>query len=63
MTTERLTLDAKGVAEALGVGVNQAYTLMHDPTFPSFRVGRRWLVSADALKAWLQKQSGADCEG
>ncbi len=54
--SEKLTLDVKDVANALKIGTNAAYALMHDPTFPSFRVGRRWLVSVQALETWLQEQ-------
>ncbi|MCD8147753.1 MAG: helix-turn-helix domain-containing protein [Clostridiales bacterium] len=33
---------------------------MHDPTFPSFRVGRRWLVSVQALEAWVARKGEAN---
>ena len=39
-----LFLNAKMVAQVLGVSVSSGYELMHDPDFPTLRVGRRMMV-------------------
>ena len=47
------TLNAKQVAEILGVARNSAYTLMHSEGFPTMHVGRRLLVPKDKLLQWM----------
>ena len=47
------TLNAKQVAEILGVARNTAYTLMHSEGFPTLHVGRRLLVPKDKLLQWM----------
>jgi excisionase family DNA binding protein len=47
------TLNAKQVAEILGVARNTAYTLMHIEGFPTLHVGRRLLVPKDKLLQWM----------
>lgn len=37
-----LFLNAKMVAQVLGVSVSSGYELMHDPDFPTLRVGAVW---------------------
>ena len=39
-----LFLNAKMVAQVLGVSVSSGYELMHDPNFPTLRVGSRMVV-------------------
>ena len=46
-------LNAKQVAEILGVARNTAYTLMHSEGFPTLHVGRRLLVPKDKLLQWM----------
>jgi excisionase family DNA binding protein len=53
-----LTLTPADVAKVLGVGENNAYTLFHDKTFPSVRVGRRLLVGRNSFRNWLEKSAG-----
>ena len=50
------TLNAKQVAEILGVARNTAYTLMHSEGFPTLHVGRRLLVPKDKLLQWMDDQ-------
>lgn len=47
------TLNARQVAEILGVARNTAYTLMHSEGFPTLHVGRRLLVPKDKLLQWM----------
>ncbi|ACX51564.1 hypothetical protein Adeg_0411 [Ammonifex degensii KC4] len=39
-------------------GKASAYALLRLPGFPARRVGRRWLIGRDALRAWLEKRDG-----
>lgn len=54
---ERLTYNAPEVAQLLGISRSAAYNLMHREDFPSFHIGRRWLVTKDSLHAWLKDKS------
>ena len=53
----KLTYSAPEVARLLGISRSAAYNLMHREDFPSFRIGKRWLVQNSSLQEWLQKQS------
>lgn len=46
----------KGVATFLGIGLTKAYEIVNQPGFPSFRIGRKILVSIDDLKEWQRHQ-------
>ena len=52
-----MTYSAPEVAQLLGISRSAAYNLMHREDFPSFRIGKRWLVQNSSLQEWLQKQS------
>lgn len=48
--------DVLTVAEtalALRLSVNTVYAYLADGTIPGKRVGRRWIISAARLEAWL----------
>ena len=60
--TDRVTLSVAETAAALGVSRPTVYTLLHRQDFPAFRVGRRTLVSAEGLRAWVAAQAGAGGE-
>lgn len=53
----KLTYSAPEVAQLLGISRSAAYNLMHRDDFPSFRIGKRWLVRDSNLHEWLEKQS------
>lgn len=53
----KLTYSAPEVAQLLGISRSAAYNLMHRDDFPSFRIGKRWLVRDSSLNEWLEKQS------
>ena len=53
----KLTYNAPEVAHLLGISRSAAYNLMHRDDFPSFRIGKRWLVRDSSLNEWLEKQS------
>ena len=54
---DKLTYSAPEVAQLLGISRSAAYNLMHRDDFPSFRIGKRWLVRDSSLNEWLEKQS------
>ena len=53
-----LFLNAKLVAQALGVSISSAYELMHEPSFPTLRVGSRMVVPKEKFMQWAEEQSG-----
>ena len=48
-----LFLNAKIVAQVLGVSVSSWYELMHDPDFPTLRVGSRMVVPKEQFIQWV----------
>lgn len=58
MTTKK-ALSVAEAAEALGITRQCLYSnLLHRKDFPSFKVGRRTLISAEALDRWIAEQAG-----
>ena len=53
-----LFLNAKMVAQVLGVSISTAYELLHDPGFPTLRVGSRMVVPKEKFIQWAEGQSG-----
>lgn len=53
-----LFLNAKLVAQALGVSISTAYEVMHEPSFPTLRVGSRMVVPKEKFMQWAEEQSG-----
>ncbi len=53
-----LFLNANLVAQALGVSVSTAYEMMHDPGFPTLRVGSRLVVPKEKFIRWAEGQAG-----
>jgi excisionase family DNA binding protein len=53
--TEKVALSVPQVAEALSIGVSQAWKLVNTGVLPSFRVGRRVLVSKASLQEWVAR--------
>jgi len=54
MTDSVKMLDIKDLQRILKIGKNSAYQLMQTKDFPSMQIGRKWLISEDALKEWLK---------
>ena len=48
-----LFLNAKMVAQVLGVSVSSGYELMHNPDFPTLRVGSRMVVPKEQFIQWV----------
>ncbi len=53
-----LFLNAKLVAQVLGVSISTAYELLNDPGFPTLRVGSRMVVPKEKFIQWAEGQSG-----
>jgi len=48
------------LAEVLGVPISFCYTLVKSKGFPSFRVGKKWLIATDKLINWIDFQADSD---
>lgn len=48
-------LDAKKLQELLPISRSGVYALLHDPTFPTLRLGKRILVPRDEMLLWFEK--------
>ena len=51
-----LFLNAKMVAEVLGVAPSSAYELMHEKDFPTVKVGTRVVVPRDKFIEWVESE-------
>ncbi|MDO5538968.1 MAG: helix-turn-helix domain-containing protein [Eubacteriales bacterium] len=60
MEDTTLVLDVKGLQSALGIGRDLAYGLMHSRSFPSIRIGNRYVVEKEALRNWLKRNEGRE---
>lgn len=45
---------AKEVSKLLHIGKNLTYDLMRSSGFPSYKIGRQYYVTDDALNKWLK---------
>ena len=50
-------INADLLSELFGVSKASAYELMRERNFPSFRIGKRILVSRENLIAWVESRS------
>ena len=53
-----LFLNVHLVAQVLGVSISTAYEVMHEPSFPTLRVGSRMVVPKEQFIQWAEEQSG-----
>ena len=53
-----LFLNVHLVAQVLGVSLSTAYEVMHEPSFPTLRVGSRMVVPKEKFIQWAEEQSG-----
>lgn len=51
-------LTAKDVSDILKLGKNQTYMLMNSKAFPSYKIGKKFFVTDEALDEWLKKIQG-----
>lgn len=48
----------KDLQAILKCGSRTIYNLVHSKTFPSIKIGRKYLVEKNALENWLKKSKG-----
>lgn len=53
-------LTPQALSEVLDVPVSFCYTLVRSKGFPSFRVGKKWLIATDKLMEWIDLQADSD---
>ena len=59
----RMTLTVEETADELNISRPMAYKLVKEPSFPSFRIGERILVSRRGLQWWIDKMSAGPIPG
>ena len=52
-----LFLNANLVAQVLGVSISTAYEVMHEPRFPTLRVGSRMVVPKEKFIQWVEEHT------
>ena len=55
-----LFLNAKMVAQVLGIAPSRAYELMHESNFPVLKVGSRMVVPKEKFIQWVERNTGGD---
>ena len=55
-----LFLNAKLVAQVLGISPSSAYELMHESNFPVLKVGSRMVVPKEKFIRWVEEQTGGE---
>ena len=55
-----LFLNAKTVAEVLGIATASSYELMHQDGFPSLQIGNRIVVPKEKFIHWVEQKTGGD---
>ena len=54
------TMSVKQAARYLGIGVSKMYELTHSDGFSAaLRIGKRILISTEALDEWLRENTGS----
>ena len=53
-----LFLNAKMVADALGVSPSSSYELMREEGFPALKIGSRVVVPKEKFIAWVERRTG-----
>lgn len=57
---DQMVYTTKDLQTVLNIGRETAYSLMRNPSFPSIRIGARYIVEKEALKAWLKRYEGKE---
>ena len=53
-----LFLNARTVAEALGISMAGAYELLHQEDSPVLKIGSRLVVPKEKFLSWIESQTG-----
>ena len=54
---QKPTISVLEMAAELGNGLTKAYQLVHEPNFPTIRIGTRILIPVDRFHEWLTQES------
>ena len=58
-----LFLNADTMGKVLGVSPSSAYELIHEPGFPTLRIGSRMVVPKEQFVQWVSTHTqGGDCQ-
>ena len=57
-----LFLNARTVAEALGISMAGAYELLHQEDFPVLKIGSRLVVPKEKFLSWIESQTGGEAQ-
>ena len=55
-----LFLNAKMVAQVLGIAPSSVYELMHESSFPVLKIGSRMVVPKEKFIEWVARNTGGD---
>ncbi len=55
-----LFLNAKMVAQVLGIAPSSTYKLMHESSFPVLKIGSRMMVPKEKFIEWVERNTGGD---
>ena len=58
-----MTMTVDELASTLGIAKIKAYELTNTPGFPSFKVGKRILISRQGLQQWIRTQCDEQIKG
>ena len=53
-------LSVKDVRKIFSCGLRQAYEMVRAPGFPRVKVGRKYYISAQALKKWMDDNADGE---
>lgn len=56
-----LFLNAELVAQVLGIAPSSSYELMHEPEFPTLRIGNRMVVPKEKFIRWVEEHTKGGC--
>lgn len=57
MDTSPKLMAAQDLADYLGITRNAAYTLLHNETFPTVRIGERYFALREEVDVWIMRQA------
>lgn len=55
-----LFLNAKIVAQVMGIAPSSVYELMHESSFPVLKIGSRMVVPKEKFIEWVERNTGGD---
>jgi predicted DNA-binding transcriptional regulator AlpA len=55
-----LFLNARIVAQVLGIAPSSTYELMHESNFPVLKIGSRMVVPKEKFIQWVEQNTGGD---